>query len=102
MLRSVFLTIFILISFCGNAHGQSSTGELLSSEAEAFQAERYEEALADFNRAHNQSKDTRILYNIGRCYEELNQVSNAIDAFQEFLAGQGPQKMKNKALARLK
>jgi hypothetical protein len=102
MLRSVFLTLFVLMSFCGNANGQSSTRELLSSAAEAFQAERYGEALAQFKSAHSQSEDTRILYNMGRCYEELNQVSLAIDAFQEFLAGQGPQEMKKKALSRLK
>ncbi|MEJ2004204.1 MAG: tetratricopeptide repeat protein [Cyclobacteriaceae bacterium] len=50
-----------------------------------FQAENYEEALDDFQRAYKLEKDLVVLENIGDAYVELNQHEEAIDTYLKIL-----------------
>lgn len=52
----------------------------------AFEAGRYEEALADFTRSYELSQRGLILFNIGLVHDRLRRDGEALDAFERYLA----------------
>jgi hypothetical protein len=58
---------------------------------EAMIAIRYEEALAHYRRAYEQTKNPALLYNMGRAYEGLADFPNALDALDEFAVKASPE-----------
>lgn len=48
----------------------------------------FEEALALYEKAYEQSKEPRLLLNIGRCYYRLNRPQTALDYYERFRAEQ--------------
>ena len=74
------------------AHAQNGSGtiaervEALSEEGAAhFAAEEYEEAIRKFEIAYEIEAVPNLLYNIGRCYEQLEEWDDAIHYFEEFI-----------------
>ncbi|MBX7194052.1 MAG: tetratricopeptide repeat protein [Sandaracinaceae bacterium] len=61
------------------AHRRFEAGSL------AFQAGRYEDALADFRLAYRLSHRAELLYNIGQCADRLRRDAEALEAFEGFL-----------------
>jgi hypothetical protein len=55
----------------------------------AYQAGRYDEAIESFRAAKAMKSDPKLLYNIGRCYEKLGRLDDAIAAYQEFVNAPG-------------
>ncbi len=49
---------------------------------------RYEEALLLYESAYEQSHESRLLLNIGRCYYRLNQAQKALDYYGQFHSAQ--------------
>lgn len=79
----------------GSAHAQAaSEAEVRDLEARArfesgrlaFEAGRYEEALADFERSYELSGRAIILFNIGLVHDRLRRDQAALDAFERYLA----------------
>ncbi|MFO8072022.1 MAG: tetratricopeptide repeat protein [Polyangia bacterium] len=50
-----------------------------------FRAGRYREAIEHFELAYELAPAPEILYNIGRCHEELGEESNAVDNYEMYL-----------------
>lgn len=48
----------------------------------------FEEALALYEKAYEQSREPRLLLNIGRCYYRLNRPQTALDYYEKFRAEQ--------------
>lgn len=48
----------------------------------------FEEALALYEKAYEQSQEPRLLLNIGRCYYRLNRPQTALDYYEKFRAAQ--------------
>jgi|GEM_PF-2736763 len=74
------------------AHAQNGNGSIaerveeLSEEGAAhFAAEEYEEAIRKFEIAYEIEAVPNLLYNIGRCYEQLDEWDDAIHYFEEFI-----------------
>jgi tetratricopeptide (TPR) repeat protein len=54
--------------------------------AQAYYDEaNYADALKEFKEAYRLSKRPALLYNIGACHERLDQLSDAIEAFEQYL-----------------
>ena len=51
-----------------------------------YEAKRYREALTEFDAAFQASGRAALLYNIGRCHEQLGDEKEAIRAYEDFLA----------------
>jgi tetratricopeptide (TPR) repeat protein len=54
-----------------------------------YQAGRYEQAIESFRTAKAMKNDPKLAYNVGRCYEKLGRVDEAIGAYQEFVNAPG-------------
>jgi hypothetical protein len=65
-----------------------------------FKEGRYAEALATYTSVQKETHDLRLLYMIGRCHEELGSVREAVSAYEEFLVGDAPQAIRERALGR--
>src|SRR5262249_35998645 len=50
-----------------------------------YDAGRYESALHEFDEAYRLSQRPALLYNIGRCYEQLGRRAEAIEAYERYL-----------------
>jgi tetratricopeptide (TPR) repeat protein len=50
-----------------------------------FQADRFADALGEFQHAYELSHRPALLYNIGLCHERLGHVSEAVTAYQQYL-----------------
>ena len=48
----------------------------------------FDEALALYEKAYEQSREPRLLLNIGRCYYRLNRPQTALDYYEKFRAEQ--------------
>lgn len=60
--------------------------EIIEAGADAFRAARYDEALISFTKAYEALPDQpRLLWNVGRCLEELGRADEALDAFERYL-----------------
>ena len=64
-------------------------GLFLAGQA-AFDAARYEDALAYFRRAHERSARPELLYNVAIAADRLRHDDEALEAFEGFLAGTPP------------
>src|SRR5215467_8376872 len=51
-----------------------------------YGAGRYKESIREFLEAYRLSPRTELLYNIGRCYERLDDPGRASDAYARYLA----------------
>lgn len=58
--------------------------ELASKGAQAYGAERYREAISFFEQAYALQPVPNLLYNIGRCYEKLEEYKKAVEHYEEF------------------
>ena len=47
---------------------------------------RFEKALVEFQQAYELAPFPQLIFNMGRCHEELHQLEPAIDAFERYLA----------------
>ncbi len=101
-LTLLFALIFILTSLprvtwaqatgASGASGASSATTSVPSDADAEKRQgddamialRYEEALTHYRRAYEVTKNTALLYNMGRAYEGLADFPKALDALEEF------------------
>jgi hypothetical protein len=97
-LTLLFALIFTLTSLPRAAWGQatgapsatSTTSVPSDADAEKRQGDdamialRYEEALTHYRRAYEVTKNTALLYNMGRAYEGLADFPKALDALEEF------------------
>lgn len=72
----LWVVLFILVS---NLHGQQDP---LKKANEAFEAEKYREALIYYNRIEKLSTSAPLLYKRGICYYEINQLDLATGDFQ--------------------
>jgi tetratricopeptide (TPR) repeat protein len=52
----------------------------------AFRAERYADALAEFKKAYSLAPIPDLMFNIGRCQDELHQDAEALRSYKQFLA----------------
>jgi tetratricopeptide (TPR) repeat protein len=59
---------------------------LLARAVEAYNAQRYEQAVQDFQRAYEMRPQPEIIYNIARIYERSVQREQAIEQYQRFLS----------------
>ena len=60
--------------------------ELFQSGVERYEAGKYTEALADFERAFALKPHPLVQVNIANCYDKLNQPADALSHFEAFLA----------------
>ncbi len=89
-----FLGALRLALPAGTAHAQSDVPASDDEEAHlrfeagrvAFSRGRFEDALADFQRAYALSHRYALLYNIGQAFDRLRRDDEAIDALEQFLA----------------
>jgi hypothetical protein len=59
--------------------------ELYRKAETSYKLQKYEEALEDFQRSYELSKEPAILFNIGQCYRQLEQLEDARKSFQFFV-----------------
>lgn len=64
----------------------SQARELFQSGVERYEAGKYTEALADFERAYALKPHPLVQVNIANCYDKLNQPADALSHFEAFLA----------------
>jgi tetratricopeptide (TPR) repeat protein len=84
------LVALVVFAYAGPLAAQASSTD---SEARvrfeagrmAFAAERYEDALVDFERAYELSQRPVLLFNIAQSYARLGRNREAVDAYQHFL-----------------
>lgn len=53
-----------------------------------YELGRYPEALRDFDEAYERSGRSALLYNMGRCHEQLGHTEEAVRAYRDFLTAQ--------------
>jgi hypothetical protein len=58
--------------------------------ASLYRAERYREALAEFEAAFQLMPRPVVLINIGQCYRKLDDPQHALEAYDRYLAAVGP------------
>jgi hypothetical protein len=58
--------------------------ELASEGAKAYRDKRYRDAIEFFEKAYEIQPVPNLLYNIGRCYEKLEEYEKAIEYYEEF------------------
>lgn len=74
----------------GPPGGDVARAESLSEKAvEAFEAQDYEEAVRLFQKAYDASPEPNYLFNIGRVYEEMGDLRNAVKYYQQFVGQPG-------------
>ena len=92
----VFYLLCAIAGICGTARNAGAQGELTPEQkAEAkehfvagsqhFAAEEYEEAIIRFRKAFELVRLPEIVYNIGRCHEELVNTEEAITHYEMYL-----------------
>lgn len=77
------------------AHDHAATGVTL------FKAARYPEALALFLTSYTKQKIPEVVWNIGRCYEEMGDLDNALKYFEEFRVMSPTREKKTAARAKI-
>ena len=85
-----------LIAQGGVASARADAGALVSDDTAAkihyeaghklYEAKRYKEALREFDAAYQASGRAALLYNMGRCHEQIGDEKEAIRAYEDFLA----------------
>lgn len=83
-------TAFFVVLMSTNAAAQESAGDdearaRFSAGVIAYEAARYEEALADFQGAYELSGRAELLYNVGLSAERLRRDELAVESFERFL-----------------
>ncbi len=81
---------------------QEDPGKLFQQAIEHYKAKRFKEAIPLFKRVFELDPNPFVLYNIGRCYEELGQLDDAARHYERSLLLDGlPESAKAEAIKRL-
>lgn len=87
----IVLALLLLAAAPGIARAQVDSRDdearaLFTAGHTAFEDGRFADALPDFQRAYDLSHRPELLYNIGQCHEHLRHDSEAVAAFESYLA----------------
>ncbi len=85
LLWATALALLLLAARPLHAGDPEQARKLGAAAASLFQAEQYELALETLLKLREHTSTGRILYNIGRCHEELGHYGAALKAFDEYL-----------------
>jgi len=102
--RSSILAAVLAISAAATAQPRTAeqrAAELASEGVHLFQDGRYKEALTRFLESYAHAHIPEVIWNIGRCYEELGDLPSALRYFEEFLPLAPNDEARKKALARI-
>jgi len=91
ILTSMLAAIMICVTSPALAQEASSPEDaefnaLLARAVEAYNAQRFEQAIADFQRAYEMRPEPEIVYNIARVYERSLQREQAVEQYERFLS----------------
>jgi Flp pilus assembly protein TadD len=67
------------------AAGQGAASDPGQLGKQLFEANRFADAAAEFDRAYRATFDPALLYNLGICYRRLKDPARALTAYQEYL-----------------
>jgi hypothetical protein len=83
----VSLGLAALVAASTGAHAQDSLSprERFERAVAHYEAERFQEALTDFQRLYATTGESGLLYNIARCHEELGEIDAAIESLEGYL-----------------
>jgi tetratricopeptide (TPR) repeat protein len=91
-----WLVVFGLLALGSVAQAQAAPGEqaqldeeareLFEAGQRAYTASRYEAAVGYFQQAYELSHRAQLLFNIGSCYDRLQQNARAVEAYRAYLA----------------
>jgi len=85
LIAAVFTLLTPGVVFAQQAEVATDTPEEAKRKGdEAMIALRYQDALGYYQRAYDATKNTALLYNMGRAYEGLGDFPRALDALEEF------------------
>jgi hypothetical protein len=89
---SVALALTLLAVLPGTARAEESgeaaeAAEHFRRAGELYGSGRYQEALAEFQRAHDLAPHASNLFNMARCHENLGEPAAALDRYREALGG---------------
>jgi tetratricopeptide (TPR) repeat protein len=81
--------LLLAVLLAGTSHAQDKRGlarEKFDLGRQEFAAHRYATALTAFQESYQLAPYPDLLFNIGRCHEELGQWRAALDAYERYLA----------------
>jgi tetratricopeptide (TPR) repeat protein len=86
MVCRVVLSLLLLAGIAGAQEMRSFARQKFDEGRAQFAAKHYEAALGLFKQSYDAAPHPDLLFNIGRCLEELNRYREAYEAYEKFLA----------------
>jgi tetratricopeptide (TPR) repeat protein len=102
MRAALFLGFFLWaeVSWAQSGASMKEAAALYQRADTSYKLQKYQESLKDFQASYELSKEPAILFNIGQCYRQLDQLSDAKKSFQFFLRD-APEHPKNSTAEKL-
>ena len=91
------LTVALVVAAAPSQAGPPNIQGLIDEGTSQFRAGSYQQALDSYLRAYGATKDDGLQVLIGRCHEELGQLTDAVEAYERFLGSNAPPEAKAKA-----
>jgi tetratricopeptide (TPR) repeat protein len=85
-MRALLIAVSLLAAWPARAQLDVESAKAhFSAGSHDFEAGRFADALGEFEKAYKLSGRAPLLYNIGVCHERLGHLTQAIDAFEQYL-----------------